>query len=130
MNWKLIFGLSLFGLAMAIATVFVIPSNIEPIFWLVIFIICAFIIARSVASRYFLHGLMVGIVNSIWVTAAHVLLFNAYVANHVKEAAMMQNAPMPPRVMMLVIGPCIGVVSGVVLGLFAWIASKFVRRTQ
>ena len=130
MNWKLIFGLSLFGLAMAIATVFVIPSNIEPIFWLVIFIICAFIIARSVASRYFLHGLMVGIVNSIWVTAAHVLLFNAYVANHVKEAAMMQNAPMPPRVMMLLIGPCIGVVSGVVLGLFAWIASKFVRRTQ
>jgi len=108
----------------------VIPSNIEPIFWLVIFIICAVIIARTVASRYFLHGLMVGIVNSIWVTAAHVLLFNAYVANHVKEAAMMQNAPMPPRVMMLVIGPCIGLVSGIVLGLFAWIASKFVRRTQ
>jgi uncharacterized membrane protein len=33
MNWKLIFLLSLFGLAMAIATVFVIPSNIEPLFW-------------------------------------------------------------------------------------------------
>jgi hypothetical protein len=28
-DWKLIFGLSLFGLAMAIGTVFVIPSNVE-----------------------------------------------------------------------------------------------------
>jgi hypothetical protein len=36
MDWKLIFGLSLFGLAMAIATVFIVPSNIEPAFWLVI----------------------------------------------------------------------------------------------
>jgi hypothetical protein len=127
MNWKLIFALSLFGLAMAIATVFVIPSNIEPIFWLVIFIICAVIIARQVPSRHFLHGLIVGIVNSVWVTGAHILFFNAYIANHAKEAAMMQNSPLPPRVMMAVIGPCIGVISGIVLGLFAWIASKFVR---
>lgn len=130
MNWKLIFLLSLFGLAMGIATVFVIPSNIEPLFWLVIFIICAVIIARRVPSRHFLHGLLVGIVNSIWVTGAHVLLFDAYIANHAREAAMMQNSPLPPRAMMLIVGPCIGVVSGIVLGLFAWIASKFIRRTQ
>ena len=115
---------------MAIATVFVIPSSIEPIFWLVIFIVCAVIIARQMPSRHFLHGLMVGIVNSIWVTGAHILFFNAYIANHAKEAAMMQNSPMPPRVMMAVIGPVIGVISGIVLGLFAWIAGKFVRRPQ
>jgi hypothetical protein len=47
MNWKLIFQLSLFGLAMGIATVFVIPSNIEPAFWLVIFLICAYLIAKQ-----------------------------------------------------------------------------------
>ena len=130
MNWKLIFGLSLFGLAMAIATVFVIPSNIEPVFWLIIFIICAVIIARQVPSRHFLHGLMVGIVNSIWVTGAHILFFDAYIAHHAKEAAMMQNAPLAPRVMMAVVGPCVGVISGLVLGLFAWIAGKFIRRMQ
>ena len=129
MNWKLIFALSLFGLAMGIATVYVIPSNIEPIFWLVIFIICAIVIARVQPARHFLHGLMVGIVNSIWITAAHVLLFDAYVANHAKEAAMMQGAPMPPRAMMAVVGPVIGVVSGVVIGLFAWIAGKLVRKS-
>ena len=53
MDWKLIFGLSLFGLAMAIGTVFVIPSNVEPIFWLVIFLVCAFLIARMRPDRLF-----------------------------------------------------------------------------
>ena len=130
MNWKLIFGLSLFGLAMAVATVFVIPSTVEPVFWLIIFIVCAFIIARQVAVRHFLHGLMVGIVNSIWVTGAHILLFDAYLANHAKEAAMMRTAPLPPRLMMGVVGPLIGVASGIILGLLAWIASKIVRRTH
>ncbi len=47
MNWNLIFKLSLFGLAMGIATVYWIPSNIEPYFWLVIFIICAYAIAKN-----------------------------------------------------------------------------------
>jgi hypothetical protein len=41
MNWRLIAQLSLFGLAMGIATVFFIPSTIEPLFWLVIFGISA-----------------------------------------------------------------------------------------
>ncbi len=42
MNWKLILQLSLFGLAMAVGTVFVIPSNVEPLFWLAIFAVCAY----------------------------------------------------------------------------------------
>jgi hypothetical protein len=129
MNWKLIFGLSLFGLAMGIGTVFVIPSNIEPIFWLVIFLICAFLIARSRPTGHFLHGLMVGIVNSVWVTSAHVLLFNSYVAHHPKEMAMMSSMPLPtsPRLMMAITGPIIGVISGCILGLFAFVAGKLVK---
>ena len=126
MNWRLVFGLSLFGLAMAIATVFVIPSNIEPFCWLAIFLICAYLIAKQAPGKYFLHGLLVSIVNSIWITAAHVLLFDPYVATHAREAAMMQSMPMSGRVMMAVTGPIVGVVSGLVLGLFAWIASKTV----
>lgn len=128
MNWKLIFTLSLFGLAMGIATVYVIPSSIEPIFWLVIFIVCAIIIARTAPGRPFLHGLMVGIVNSVWITAAHIVLFDAYIANHANEAAMMRGAPMAPRAMMALVGPVIGVVSGAVIGLFAWIASKLLKK--
>ena len=126
MNWKLIIRLSLFGLAMAVATVFWIPSNIEPIFWLVIFILCAYWIARNCTGRYFLHGFLVSLVNCIWITGLHVLLFNTYIANHPKEAEMLSTMPMPkhPRWMMLITGPIIGIISGLVLGLFAFVASK------
>lgn len=130
MNWKLIFGLSLFGLAMAVATVFVIPSNIEPIFWLAIFILCAYFIAKNAGGKYFLHGFVLSLANCVWITAAHVLLFSTYIVNHPAEAAMSQQMPMPehPRMMMLVMGPVIGIVFGIILGLFCWAASKMVKK--
>jgi hypothetical protein len=128
MNWKLIFQLSLFGLFMAIATVYFIPSSLEPFFWLIIFIICAYLIARNCTGKYFLHGLLVSLVNCIWITAIHAILYHTYIMNHPKEDAMMQSWPKPwsihPRVMMLVFGPLFGVVSGLVLGLFAFVASR------
>jgi hypothetical protein len=126
MNWKLVLQLSLFGLGMGIATVFLIPSNIEPFFWLTIFVICAYLISTRCSGRYFVHGLAVSMVNSVWMTGAHILLFNQYVANHPQEAAMMTSMPLPnsPRLMMLLMGPVIGVVSGCVLGLFAVVAAK------
>jgi hypothetical protein len=51
----------MFGLAMGIATVFVIPSNVEPLFWLVIFVVCAYLIAKRARGRYFLHGVLVSL---------------------------------------------------------------------
>lgn len=126
MNWKLIFGLSLFGLGMAAATVSVIPSKIEPIFWLVILLLSAFLIARARPNRLFLHGLLVGIVNSVWVTGAHILFFERYIANHPQEAAMVKSMPVPdsPRLMMALTGPVIGVVSGIIIGVLALVAVR------
>ena len=128
MNWRLIGQLSLFGLAMGIATVFLIPSNIEPLFWLGIFGISAYLIATRCSGSYFLHGILVGLANCVWVTASHILLFERYIANHAREAAMMTSMPLPnsPRLMMALIGPAIGLVSGLVLGLFAVVASKLI----
>jgi hypothetical protein len=129
MDWKLIFGLSLFGLAMAIGTVFVIPSNVEPIFWLLIFLVCAYLVPRKRPDRHFLHGLLVGIVNSVWVTGAHIVFFSQYIANHPKEAAMMTSMPLPthPRLMMACVGPIVGVISGIIIGLLAFVAGKIVK---
>ena len=129
MNWKLIFQLSAFGLAMGVATVFVIPSNIEPLFWLAIFCVCAYVIARRQPARHFLHGLMVSIVNSVWITSAHILLFEQYVARHAQEMEMMKSMPLPdsPRLMMALMGPIIGVASGVILGLLCFVAGKLVK---
>ena len=131
MKWSLIFVLSMFGLAMGVLTVSVIPSETEPFFWLAVFVVCAFVIARQCATRRFLHGLALGLLNSVWVTGSHVLFFNTYIANHAKEAAMMTSMPMPdsPRLMMTLTGPVIGLVSGVVLGLFALLAGLVVKPT-
>ena len=127
MNWKLIFQLSMFGLAMGIGMVFFIPSLAEPFLWLVIFIVCAVIIAKRQVKAPFLHGLLVSLVNSVWITGAHLLFFDTYVASHAREAAMMQSSPLPPRLLMAFTGAIVGLVSGVILGLFAFAASKLLR---
>lgn len=127
MNWKLIFRLSLFALAMGLATVFAIPPRIEPLCWLVIICICAYLIARSTRHGQFWHGLMLGLVNCVWVTGAHLIFFDRYVAGHAEEAARIQAAPLPPKLTMVLIGPVIGLISGIVIGLFAFVAAKFVK---
>jgi hypothetical protein len=68
MNIKLILLLSLFVLAMDFATVFCILSKIESLFLQVIFIICAFLIAKTATGRYFLHGFIVSLVNRVLTT--------------------------------------------------------------
>lgn len=130
MNKKLIFQLSLFGFAMSIATVYFIPSNIEPLCWLAIFILCAYLIAKNCTEKYFLNGLCVSLLNAVWITAIHILLFDTYMENHPQEALMMTTMPMAdsPRLMMVMFGPFVGLFSGAVLGLFAFIASKIMKK--
>lgn len=132
MNWKLILQLSMFGLVMGIATVFVIPSTIEPLFWLVIVVATAYIIADREPGQPFVHGLLTGVANSVWVTASHVVLFAQYIARHPQEAAMMSSMPLPdsPRLMMSLVGPLIGIASGVVIGVLAVLATRMLRRNQ
>jgi hypothetical protein len=129
MNWRLIVTLSLFGLAMGIATVALIPPKIEPLLWVVIFVISAYAIARRATTQFFLHGLAVSLVNSIWITSSHVLFFDPYMAHHPQEAAMTASIPFSvhPRILMVVIGPLIGLASGIVLGVFCTIAAKLTR---
>jgi cobalamin synthase len=68
----------------------------------------------------------VSLANGVWITAAHIMFFDQYITNHRQEAAMMTAMPLPdsPRTMMALMGPVVGLASGVVLGLFAVAASK------
>src|SRR5215468_843840 len=122
MDWKLLCVLSLFAAAMAVGTVFVIPPSIEPALWLVIFAFCGYTIARKAPGNYFAHGFVLALLNCVWVTGGHILFFGTYVANHPQEAAMTAKMPLPdsPRLMMLMMGPVIGVATGLIQGLFAW----------
>lgn len=129
MNWNLAFKLSLLGLAMALATVSLIPPSAEGLIWLVLFIVCAVLIARSGATRPLLTGLGVGLLNSAWITAAHLAFKDAYLFHHPQEAAMLSKMPLPdsPRLMMLLTGPLIGLVTGLVMGGLAWSVRKLSR---
>ena len=122
--------LSLYGFVMAFATVFWIPTRIEPIFWVIIFIICAYLIARKCQEYFFWNGFMVSIINSIWITGVHIIFYSTYMANHPEMANMNSQMPLQehPRLMMLMTGPVFGALSGIVLGAFAWIASKIVKK--
>ena len=132
MNWKLLFQLSLFGLIMAFATVSLVPQAIEPIFWLVIFIFCGVVIAKAAPGNYFLHGFFLSIINSVWITGVHVLMYASYVAHHPDVAKMYADLPpvmaIHPRLVTLLIGIVSGVVFGLIQGLVAFIASKIVKK--
>jgi len=132
MNWKLIFLLSLFGLAMAFLAISIVPSTVEPFCWLLIFIISSYCIAKYAPGKYFLHGLMVSIFNSVWITAAHAAFFDQYIATHPEflqaTAGLPPDLAGHPRRMMLPIGAISGVLFGIILGIFAFVASRIVNR--
>jgi hypothetical protein len=134
MNWKIIIQLSLFGLIMAFGTIALIPQNVEPAFWLVIFGFCALVIAKACPGKYFLHGFLVSMVNCIWITGVHLYFYQTYVNHHPAMANMSQNMPsalsVHPRLTMLIFGPVFGVLSGIILGLFALVASKIVKKAK
>jgi hypothetical protein len=129
-NGKLILKLSLFGLAMAFATAFVVPQSAEPLLWLPIFAFCAYVIAKEAPERPFMHGVLLGVINSVWTTAIHILLSGPYLARHPGEAGMMEmlNLPIVPQAVMAIVGTCIGVTSGIVIGLFSLAALWILRR--
>jgi len=132
MNWKIIFQLSVFGLIMAFATVALIPEMFEPAFWLLIFIFCAWVIAKVCAGKYFLYGFLVSIVNSVWITSVHAAFRDTYVAHHPQAASMRANMPpyfaTHPLLAMVLMAPVFGVVFGIILGSFSFIASKIVKK--
>jgi len=122
MNWKLSLQLSLFGLIMAFGTISLIPDKFEWIFWLVIFAVCAYIIAKVCTHNYFWQGFWVSMFNSLWIIITHFIFFKTYADNHPGMIIHWH-----PRLMMVITGPIAGAISGLIQGLFAFIASKLVK---
>src|SRR5215471_20683429 len=132
MRWPLILRLSLFGLVMAFATLSFLPPALEPLLWLAIFVACAYWLAKGAPTKLFLHGLVLGLANSVWITAVHAAFLGVYLAHHPAEAAMMKSMPMPssPRLMMALVGPVVGGISGTIIGLLAMGVAAILRRGQ
>lgn len=132
MNWKIIFQLSVFGLIMAFGTVSLIPQNVEPVFWVLIFAFCAAVIVKTCNGKYFLHGLLTGLINCVWITIVHLAFFRTYLENHKQVDALMEDTPPSlvthPRIALALAGLGLGIISAIIFGLFAFVASKISRK--
>ena len=132
MNSKLILSLSLFGLIVALGTTYWILSDVEPYLWVAVSIACACFIAVKAPGRYFLHGFLVSIVCSFWMVIIHAALAAKYLASHIKEAEqyskMNKAGSLSFFKAMLVLEPVKGVLTGVLFGVFAVIASRILKR--
>ena len=131
MNWKLIFSLTLFGVAMGIAPILgFVPPAFEWLFWLVIALFCAWWIAKKAAAKLFLHGFMVGLIDGLVAPIITAIFFSPYMANNPSYAEQAKQIPggLDPRTFSLILAPVIGVVYGMVLGFFAWLAGKIFKK--
>ena len=130
LNWRLIFLLSLFGVAMGFATVYWIPAGVELVVWFTIFDICAYLIVKRAGSRFFFHGFILGLIDGIWITSIQILLVKPYLANHPEESALISTMPLAdsPRLVMLITGVIVALATAVALGIFSSVASKFVKK--
>lgn len=131
MNWKLIIALSLFGVAMAFAGVYGITTQqSEAFIWPFIFMLYAVIIVKSVSGNYFLHGFLVSVLNGIWIGAIHALYFHTYIRNNPGVKKLYEDMPhfASPKITMVVMAPVFGAIFGLVSGLFAYIASRVLKR--
>lgn len=127
MNWKLIVQLSMFGLIMAFGTISLIPEKFEFLFWIVIFIVVAYIIDKVCNGKYFLHGFMVSVFNCVYITAAHTIFYTSYNAHH-PDMTQVTFYMSPHLVLsMLIIGIGSAIVFGLIQGLVAFITSKIVK---
>ena len=132
MNWKLVFSLSMFGLAMGLASLFGLTRGIEQYLWLVIFVLYAVWIVKHTHGHYFLHGLFVSFINGIWISIIHSFFFSTYIANNPEQLEVYEKMPkfLPPELMMLIVGPIFGLLFGLISGLFAFLAGKILKRNS
>jgi hypothetical protein len=129
MNWRLILSLSLLGIIFGIASVFGFTSGREWLAWLLIGAYSAWKFARRSGEELFLHGFYFGILTGCFSSVIQALFISSYLANNPRMIEALDALPhgLHPAAIILIMGPIIGSVSGVVFGVLAVIVGKFVR---
>ncbi len=131
MNWKLVFGLAGFGILMGLLSLFGYTEGIEWPLWLLIAVICAFVIAKVCPAKLFLTGLLVGLLDGVFNSIVQSLFVDTYLSHNARAAKGFGPIPggLNPRIFVLIAGPFVGLLYGLVLGLFAWLAGKIFKKS-
>jgi hypothetical protein len=130
MNWRLILSLSLLGIVLGIASVFGFTSGREWLAWLCIGAYSAWKFATRSREELFLHGFYLGILTGCFSSVVQALFISTFLANNPRMVEALNALPhdLHPAAVILIMGPIIGTVSGVVFGVLAVIIGKLVRR--
>lgn len=124
MNWSLVGLLSSLGLLMAALSTRGLTRGIEQYLWIILALFATLVLARNLGQRHFTHGLLVGIAWGLTNCLVQVAFFEVYARNNPDLAKQFAAAPQNPRLMFLMMGPLIGLVTGLVLGSMGWLAHK------
>ncbi len=133
MSWRLVFLLSLSGLAIGLATTFgLVHAGVEKFVWLVVVVLLAIVIARRAPRRPFVHGVFTGFLAGVLCLFVQGLMFDAYLAHNPSAAQSFQQLPrgMSPRVLMVVLAPLLGALYGVLVGLLAFAIARLTGRSR
>jgi hypothetical protein len=132
MNWRLIFVLSLFSVPMGLASVLGLTRGYEWLVWLLVGLYCAFRFARSTRNELFLHGFYLGIIVGVFSTAIQAIFVSTYLSNNPRMVEALNSLPqgLHPALVVLIMGPIIGAVSGIIFGVFAVIAGKVIGASK
>jgi len=125
MDWKVIIILSVIGLLMGLLSVQGFTQKIEPLLWLLFGIATSLILSRNIEQKAFLHGILIGLAWGILNGLTQSVFFDTYLTNNPSVQQNFQKKPfILPRYFVLVTGPIIGLITGLVLGRLSLLLKK------
>ena len=125
MNWKTILLLSLFAILMGFLSVFGIIPDFEWLMWLVIAIVSGYVLNKQTKKLLFTHAVVTGIIMGVFNAVIQSVLFDTYLLTDPQIEGLSQwPTTIEPQYFLLIAGPFIGIVYGLLIGLFALIIEK------
>ena len=117
---------------MAVASMLGLTHGIEPLLWLLIFVLYAWWIVKNCRRLYFVHAFLASVLNGIWISLIHGIFFSTYIRNNPEVVEKFKTLPpgVNVRVLMFVIGPLVGAIFGVIAGFFAIVAARIGKKKE
>src|SRR5579883_522904 len=126
MKWKQIVLLSLLGILMALAVKFGITNTavVALFLWLIFPVVHAIVLSRSTSHKLFLHGLISGTLQGVWMVALLKLAINFVIRSPNGEGSFFDS----PTFFIIEILAAAIVIPGVITGGLSVLAGKFISQ--
>lgn len=131
MNWKIILGLSLFGILMGVLNVFGLTGGLEWLLWLIIALISAVVIEKSAPKLHVTSGFLVGFLDALFNGIITAIFWERYLLQNPDVLERLAQMPegLAPEFFMLIASVLIGFVYGLFIGLVVFLIRKTKKRS-